>query len=136
MATTMLGGLALTLVAGLLSGNCMLPMKFAKRWQWENLWLVFNLVSPLMLPWGLALLLAGNLGEICTGVRPEQFLLPFFLGAGWGVAQALFGLSIARLGQALGYAIIIGLGSLGGTLVPLFFKNRDVLGVVQESEDG
>jgi L-rhamnose-H+ transport protein len=40
----------------------------------------------------------------------------------------LFGLSIARLGLALGYAIIIGLGSLGGTLVPLFFQNRAVLG--------
>jgi L-rhamnose-H+ transport protein len=55
-------------------------------------------------------------------------LLPFFLGAGWGVAQVLFGLSIARLGLALGYAIIVGLGSLGGTLIPLFFRNRAVLG--------
>ena len=48
------------------------------------------------------------------------------LGAAWGVAQVLFGLSIARLGQALGFAIIISLGSLGGTLVPLLFKNRAV----------
>jgi len=77
----------------------MLPMKFAKRWQWENLWLVFSIVSLLIMPWGLALLLAGNLGEIYTGLRPEQLLLPFLLGAGWGVAQVLFGLSIARLGQ-------------------------------------
>jgi L-rhamnose-H+ transport protein len=128
MSTAVMSGLALTLVAGLLSGNCMLPMKFAKRWQWENLWLVFSIVSLLIMPWGLALLLAGNLGEIYTGLRPEQLLLPFLLGAGWGVAQVLFGLSIARLGQALGYAIIVGLGSLGGTLVPLFFKNREVLG--------
>jgi L-rhamnose-H+ transport protein len=58
----------------------------------------------------------------------DQLLLTFLLGAGWGVAQILFGLSIARLGLALGYAIIIGLGSLGGTLVPLFFKNLAVLG--------
>jgi L-rhamnose-H+ transport protein len=49
-------------------------------------------------------------------------------GAGWGIAQVLFGLSIARLGMALGYAVIIGLGSLGGTLVPLFFKHPEVFG--------
>ncbi|MBI5083565.1 MAG: hypothetical protein HZB13_03075, partial [Acidobacteria bacterium] len=38
------------------------------------------------------------------------------------------GLSIARLGLALGCAIIVGLGSLFGTLVPLFFQNRAVPG--------
>jgi len=121
------GGLALTMLAGLASGNCMLPMKFARRWPWENLWLVFSLVSLLLLPWILGWLLVGNLDRLYGSLSAGQLLLPFLLGAGWGVAQVLFGLSIARLGMALGYAVIIGLGSLGGTLVPLFFKNRGVL---------
>ena len=128
MPAIVLGGIALTLLAGLCSGNCMLPMKFARSWKWENLWLVFSLVSLVILPWSLALLLAGNLGRLYASLSPAQLLLPFLLGAGWGVAQVLFGLSIARLGMALGYAIIIGLGSLGGTLIPLFFRNRAVLG--------
>jgi L-rhamnose-H+ transport protein len=122
------GGIALTVLAGLSAGNCMLPMKFVRRWQWETIWLVFSLVSLFILPWSLALVLAGNLGRLYTSLTPEQLLLPFLLGASWGVAQVLFGLSIARLGMALGYAIIIGLGSLGGTLIPLFFHNRAVLG--------
>lgn len=121
-------GLALTLLAGFCSGNSMLPMKFARRWQWENIWLVFSLFSLVILPWALALLLAGNLRGLYSSLLPGQLLLPFLLGAGWGVAQVLFGLSIARLGQALGFAIIISLGSLGGTLVPLIFRNRAVLG--------
>jgi L-rhamnose-H+ transport protein len=121
-------GIALTLLAGLSSGNCMLPMKFTRRWQWENLWLVFSIVSLVILPWSLAFLLAGNLGRIYSSLTPAQLMLPFLLGAAWGVAQVLFGLSVARLGMALGYAIIVGLGSLGGTLVPLFFKHREVLG--------
>jgi len=124
------GGLALTLLAGLCSGNCMLPMKFARRWQWENIWLVFSLFSLVILPWALALLLAGNLRGLYCSLLPGQLLLPFILGAAWGVAQVLFGLSIARLGQALGFAIIISLGSLGGTLVPIFFRHRAVLGTV------
>lgn len=121
-------GVGVTLLAGLSSGLCMLPMKFARRWHWENLWLVFSIVSLFILPWGLALLFVGHLGSVYGTVSPDQLLLTFLLGAGWGVAQILFGLSIARLGLALGYAIIIGLGSLGGTLVPLFFKNHAVLG--------
>ncbi|MGP8268512.1 MAG: L-rhamnose/proton symporter RhaT [Terracidiphilus sp.] len=120
------GGLALTLVAGLCSGNSMLPMKFARRWQWENTWLIFSLFSLVIIPWALAIMLAGNLRGIYCSLLPDQLLLPFILGAAWGVAQVLFGLSIARLGQALGFAIIISLGSLGGTLVPLLFKNRAV----------
>jgi len=122
------GGLLMIMVAGVLAGNCMLPMKFAKRWHWENTWLVFSLISLVVLPWALAWLLAGDVLAVYRGLSLAQWLLPFALGAGWGIAQVLFGLSIARLGLALGCAIIIGLGSLFGTLVPLFFKNREVLG--------
>lgn len=121
------GGLALTLLAGFCSGNSMLPMKFARRWQWENTWLIFSLFSMLILPWALALLLANNLRSLYSSLLPGQLLLPFVLGAAWGVAQVLFGLSIARLGQALAFAIVISLGSLGGTLVPLIFKHRTVI---------
>lgn len=128
MPTLVIYGIALTMLAGLGCGNCMLPMKFIRNWQWENLWLVFSVISMFILPWGLALLLVGDLGRIYAGVLPGQLFLTLLLGAGWGVAQALFGVSIRRLGLALGYAVIIGLGSLGGTLVPLFFNNRDVLG--------
>src|ERR1035438_3151983 len=72
----------------------MLPVQLATRW-----------------PWALALTLAGNLGEIYGGLDYWQLVLPFLLGAGWGIAQVLFGLSVARLGLALGYGIIIGLRS-------------------------
>ncbi len=128
MSAEQLGGLALILLAGVLAGNCMLPMKFARRWKWENTWLVFSLISLVVLPWALALLLAGDVMAIYRGLTLGQWLLPCALGAGWGIAQVLFGLSIARLGLALGCAIIIGLGSLFGTLVPLFFQNPAVLG--------
>lgn len=128
MSAATVGGLLMIMVAGVLAGNCMLPMKFAKRWHWENTWLVFSLISLVVLPWALAWLLAGDVLAVYRGLSLAQWLLPFALGAGWGIAQVLFGLSIARLGLALGCAIIIGLGSLFGTLVPLFFKNREVLG--------
>ena len=120
-------GLALTLAAGLQSGNCMLPMKFVKRWAWENTWLVFSVFSLIILPWGLALGLVNDVLSLYASLPAGIYVLPLILGAGWGVAQVLFGLSIARLGLALGYAVIIGLGALGGTLVPLVVKNASVI---------
>jgi hypothetical protein len=38
-------GVGLTMVAGILSGNSMLPMKFVRSWKWENIWLIFSVVS-------------------------------------------------------------------------------------------
>ena len=55
MATSLPAGIALTLLAGLMSGNCMLPLKFNRSWKWENTWLVFSVVSLIILPWALAL---------------------------------------------------------------------------------
>src|SRR5487761_2044449 len=117
-------GLLLTLVAGVLPGNCMLPMKWAKRWPWENTWLVFSIVSLVILPWALALTLVKDVFAVYAALPLQAYVAPLVFGAGWGIAQVLFGLSISRLGLALGYAIIVGLGALLGTLVPLFVKNR------------
>ena len=50
-------GLILTLVAGVLSGNFMLPMKFVRRWPWENVWLVFSVISLVIVPGVLALVM-------------------------------------------------------------------------------
>jgi L-rhamnose-H+ transport protein len=128
MTTAVWFGLLLTVLAGLLSGNCMLPMKFARRWTFEATWLVFSIVSLVVLPWTLALTLVRDVGSVFRELPASAYVAPLIFGAGWGIAQVLFGLSIQRLGLALGYAIIVGLGALLGTLVPLFVKNRDVIG--------
>jgi len=120
-------GLLLTLVGGVMAGNCMVPQKFVRHWRWENTWLVFSLVSLVLIPWLLAFLTIGDLPAVYAQLSGGQLAVPFLFGAGWGVAQVLFGLSMVRLGVALGYAIIIGLGAMLGSLVPLLFQHREVL---------
>jgi L-rhamnose-H+ transport protein len=127
MTSTLWPGLGLTLLAGLLSGNCMLPMKFVRRWKWENTWLVFSAVSLVLLPWALAFAQVERIGELYASLPASMFAAPLLFGAGWGIAQVLFGLSVARLGLALGYAIIVALSAVLGTLVPLFVQNSAVL---------
>jgi len=124
MSSRVLQGIGVTMVAGLMSGNCMLPMKFARRWKWENVWLVFSVVSLLILPWALAFGLVNRLLGVYSAVPVNAIYVPVILGAGWGVAQILFGISVRRLGMSVGYAIIVGLGAVFGTLVPLFAGQR------------
>jgi L-rhamnose-H+ transport protein len=120
-------GLALTMAAGLMSGNCMLPAKFVRRWQWENTWLVFTLVSLVLAPAILTFATVKDVAGLYSNLSLQQIALPFLFGFGWGIAQVLFGLSITRLGLALGYAIIIGLGALLGTLVPILVQRPHIL---------
>ncbi len=112
------------MVAGLMAGDCMLPLKFSRKWRWENTWLIFSLTSLVVLPWILALSLVNHLFQAYAALTVSQFAIPIFFGIGWGIAQVLFGLSIQRLGLALSYAIVVGLGTLLGTLVPLFVQHR------------
>jgi L-rhamnose-H+ transport protein len=121
MTATVLEGVGLTMVAGIMSGNCMLPSKFARKWKWEHLWFVFSIVSLVILPWGLALLLVDHLFTAYRGLAAAAFVTPLAFGAGWGVAQILFGISVRKLGMGIAYAIIVGLGAVLGTLIPLFF---------------
>ncbi|HWZ50984.1 MAG TPA: L-rhamnose/proton symporter RhaT [Granulicella sp.] len=134
MSGMVLQGIGLTMTAGVMSGNCMLPMKFARRWRWENIWLVFVIVSLLILPWALAFAEVNRFLEVYRVVPVAVMYAPLLFGAGWGVAQILFGISVRRLGMGVGYAIIVGLGAVFGTLVPLFVGQRRFVSGVSLAE--
>jgi L-rhamnose-H+ transport protein len=127
MTSSTAAGLVLTILAGVMSGNCMLPVKFLRSWRWENMWWVFSLLSLVVFPWGLALLLVHHLGAVYAALSPSELLAPIAFGAGWGIAQILFGISVARLGLGIAYAIIVGIGAVLGTLVPLFAAPHDAV---------
>ena len=78
-------GIFLTFLAGLFAGNCMLPAKFVRHWQWENIWLVFNLVSLVVLPWLFALIICWK--RPCDLREPnasQQLAVPFLFGRRMG----------------------------------------------------
>ena len=105
----------------------MVPLEYLRRWRWENAWIVFSLVALIVLPWTLAFLRVPNLLAVYSSVRISDFAVPFLFGAGWGVAQVLFGLAVLRVGMALSFATTIGLGAALGTLVPILLRHPAVL---------
>src|ERR1700730_1470626 len=124
MGHSLPAGVSLVMVAWLMSGSCILPSKFVRDWKWENVWLVFSVVSLVIVPWILAFAFVDRLIETYRALSLQQLAIPVLLGAGWGIAQILFGVSVKRLGLGIAYAIIVGLGAVLGTLVPLFVQQR------------
>jgi len=117
-------GIGLSVLGGVLVGNCMLPLKRIRTWPWECAWLIFSVVSLLLIPWAIARLVLPNWPSMYLSVSGSEILPCFLLGIGWGIAQVLFGIAVVRLGMALGFTLIVGLGTVFGTLIPFFARQE------------
>lgn len=111
-------GIALALLGGILVGNCMSPLGRIKGWRWECTWLVFSFVSLILVPAALSLYLVPDWPMLYWGLSLRDLYPSFAFGFGWGVAQVLFGVAVLRLGMALGFTLVVGLGTVFGMLVP------------------
>ena len=120
-------GYILVFAAGALQGTFMLPMKFLKRWSWENIWLVFSTAAYLIFPWMLAIIAIPNLRAVYASTSSGSLVLVGLFGLGWGLGTLTFGLGAARLGMALGFAVIIGLTAVTGSLIPMIVLSPERL---------
>jgi L-rhamnose-H+ transport protein len=112
-------GLAVLVLAGVMNASFTLPMKYARRWAWENTWLAWTILALLVLPPMVTLATVPHLGEVyhLTGSGIVAEVAAF--GAGWGVAQVFFGLAVDAIGIALTFSLVLGTSAAVGTLVPL-----------------
>src|SRR5579862_9832366 len=120
-------GLTLVFLGGMLNGSFAAPLKKLPGWRWENSWLIYALMGLLVLPWVVALVtvphLAGVFQQSSTGVMIKVALFGF----AWGIGGLLFGQGMERVGQALGFALILGITSSFGALLPLTVLHHDQL---------
>jgi L-rhamnose-H+ transport protein len=113
-------GFAVVIFGGLIHGSFAFPMKRIEgRWSWENIWLLYSIVGLAILPPLLALSTVPALGHIYTSTPVSTIALIALFGVGWGAGSVLFGQAISRVGMALGFAIILGITSTLGSLLPL-----------------
>jgi L-rhamnose-H+ transport protein len=112
-------GLMLVFAGGILQGSFMAPTKWIRNWAWENYWLLFSLTAYLITPWWLAWVTVPRLFEIYAGSTPAALASVGIFGAIWGVGALAFGLGVEALGMAVGFAIILGVATTVGTLIPL-----------------
>ena len=119
METNFMVGVVLGLLAGLVNGVFLLPMRYMRKWEWENTWLIFTVLSTGVLPWVAALIAVPNLMSVFRE-SPASVLIPGLVGGAiWGVAQVLYGLGLGMVGVAVGSAIVACTSTITGTIGPM-----------------
>lgn len=118
-------GFSLLFLAGAMNGSFTLPMKFTRKWAWENTWAIWTILAlfvlPLLLAYSTVPQLSGAYAQAGAGV----VLTVAACGAGWGIAQVLFGLAVEAIGIALTFSVVLGLSAAVGSLVPLVRLHPD-----------
>ena len=112
-------GMTIAFLSGIFNGCFPLPMKYSRVWRWENTWVLFMLVSTVLLPLVSVSLFVPNLMGVYHEVPWRALLPPLIFGFLWGTAQVTIGLSFKAVGVALAFAVVAGMNALFGSLIPL-----------------
>ncbi|MGA8622251.1 MAG: L-rhamnose/proton symporter RhaT [Candidatus Sulfotelmatobacter sp.] len=127
MNHALLFGIGMVTLAGILQGSFAAPMMRMPAWRWENSWLLFALSGLLVLPWIINFATVPRVISIYRGASPSTLIKVLLFGVLWGVGATLFGLAISRVGMALGFALILGITSSFGSLIPMAILHSDQL---------
>lgn len=96
-----------------------MPMKYVRKWPWENTWLVYSLFAYLLFPWFAAILTVPHLFSVYRESGPGVVLIVSVFGLAWGAGVVLYGMALAIVGLSLTSGIILGSSVVLGSLVPL-----------------
>ncbi|HEY1577043.1 MAG TPA: L-rhamnose/proton symporter RhaT [Terracidiphilus sp.] len=118
----------LLIVAGLANATFGLPMKYVRRWEWENTWALWSLLALIVLPAALAFTCIPSLPAVYRDADTATAEIVFLLGAAWGLAQVLFGKAMQAIGIGLTFSIVLGLSAAAGTVLPMLRLGPSRLG--------
>lgn len=114
-------------LAGAMNGSFTLPMKFTRKWAWENTWLAWTIFALGIFPPVLTLTTVPRLGEVYAQAGAGAIVTVAACGAGWGVSQVFFGLAVDAVGIALAFSVILGTSAAVGSVIPLVHLHREKL---------
>jgi len=120
-------GIATLIIAGVTNASFTMPMKYTRKWAWENTWLAWTLFALVVLPLAAALVTIPNLSMVYRSASPDIILEVCAFGAGWGVAQVFFGLAVEMIGITLAFSVVLGTSAAVGSLIPMVSLHREYL---------
>ncbi len=109
-------------LGGLASASFYVPYRGVKRWSWEIYWLTGGIFSWLLAPWFFASVQTEDLLGVLGRADGATILWPIVFGMLWGFGGLTYGLTMRYLGLSLGMAVVLGLCTVFGTLIPPIFQ--------------
>ena len=111
-------GIFLHAIGGLAAGSFYMLFKKVRNWAWETYWLVNGFFTWIIMPWLIAILFVPSLPKVLVELNFSNTMWPFIYGICWGIGNLTFGLTLRYLGLSLGMAMVLGLATIFGTLLP------------------
>lgn len=122
MTANPLLGVAFHWLGGLASASFYVPYRGVKRWSWEIYWLTGGIISWLIAPWFFASIQTNDLLGVLSRAPTPTLVWPVIFGMLWGFGGLTYGLTMRYLGLSLGMAVVLGLCTVFGTLIPPIFQ--------------
>ena len=119
--STLWGALTVVL-AGLVQGSGIWPMKLMRKYKFEHWWFIAMLVGLVLAPWIITLTLCPNAWQAYYSIEISTLIKANLFALAWGVANILCGLCFVRIGVALTGGILTGLGVSVGVTLPMIVK--------------
>lgn len=119
MSGMLLAGALLAILSGLMNGSFTLPMRFLGRWEWENVWSIFIVVSCLIMPATIVTLAAPGSWRVLANAPASALGIAILTGLAWGFGAVLFGQSVSAIGISLANTLVLAISSALGSLLPI-----------------
>jgi len=119
MNNVVISGALLAVLSGMMNGAFTLPMRFLGKWEWENVWTLFILVSCLLMPAAILTITAPQSWLILLHAPAVPVWIAILTGLAWGFGAVLFGQSVSAIGISLANTLVLAISSALGSLVPI-----------------
>lgn len=119
MESSLVVGVSLAAVSGVMNGSFTLPMRFLGRWEWEHVWSLFILVSCLVMPAAIVSIVAPQSWVILLHAPAAAIAVAVLTGLPWGFGAVLFGQSVSAIGISLANTLVLAISSALGSLLPM-----------------
>ncbi|MDP7742496.1 MAG: L-rhamnose/proton symporter RhaT [Lentisphaeria bacterium] len=115
----MFTGLTILVVSAILGAIVPLPLRISRRFHTEHVLVAGYGVATLAVPLLFAMLFIESWTQALQQVGVGHLLTVAAMGLGWGIGALCFGHGIAAVGISLGLAIVMGINTVAGALVPM-----------------
>ncbi len=120
-------GFALIVFAAVCGGAFAVPIKLRKRFELENLYVIAAGITMIVIPLVLAPIYLPHWRDAIAQAGSPVIWRGLLFGFAWGLGAITFGYSISMMGLSIGYAVIMGINTAVGSILPLMAQSQSLM---------
>jgi L-rhamnose-H+ transport protein len=117
-------GFLLVFIAAIAGGALAVPLKKRRSFELENIYIPSTIVMMLVLPLTMAAFVVPQWTAALHATSSSTLWAGAAYGFGWGVGAILFGYGVTLAGMSVGFAIIMGINTAVGSILPFIVNSR------------